>query len=141
MTENFYFETLWKRPRLLYYTLLASMSTLKFITPKETLKRRYIRIPVILSKNSVTYFCSDSLFMDYVKTFDILLISLDFLHFVSVFPMIVSLDGGTQWVDRGNTFAFLEVIGGKLKEMYSIWWKKELSTTFSWTNTSWYSKT
>ena len=85
--------------------------------------------------------------MHYVKTFwyfiDICLFVylLDFSRFVSFFSMTLSLDAGTQWVDRGNTFAFLEVIGSKLNENYNIWWKKELSTTFSWTNTSWYSKT
>ena len=31
--------------------------------------------------------------------------------------MTLSLDAGTQWVDRGNTFAFLEVIGSKLNEI------------------------
>ena len=49
----------------------------------------------------------------------------NFPCFVSFFLMIVSLDRGTHWVDRGNTFDFLEVI-----EKYNIWWKKEVFTTF-----------
>ena len=78
------------------------------------------------------------------RLFDVLLIFLyllDLSRFVSFFPMIVLLDGANQWKDGGNTFIFLEIIGSKLKEKYSIWWKKELSTTFSRTNTSWYPKT
>ena len=55
--------------------------------------------------------------------------------------MIVSIDAGTHWVDRENTFAFLEVIGSKLKEKYNIWCKNELSTSFWLENTSWHQKT
>ena len=114
------------------------MSALKFITLKEILKSHYMRIPVILSKNSVIYFCSDS----YIFAWCFIgVYLLDFPRFVSFFPMIVSFDGRTWWLDWGNTFAFLEVIGSKLKENYSICWKKEISNTFSWTNTSWYPKT
>ena len=75
-----------------------------------------MKIPVILSKD-----------------FDVLLIFvhwLDFSRFVSFFPMIVPHDGGTHLVDRGNSFAFLGVIGSKSIEKYSIWWKNEFSNTF-----------
>ena len=74
-----------------------------------------------------------------LRLFDVLLIFLYLLHFsrsVSFFPIIVSIDAGTHWVDRENIFAFLEVIGSKLKEKYNIWCKNELSTSFWLENTS-----